>query len=197
MTLIEPLEPDDDPQFQAMIEHYRQTSGFVPNGLLAMRRRPEIQQAVQSLHKAAMASHPGSRVTPELKVLLAHLASRASGCRYCQAHTAQGAERRGEDPQRLDQIWEFRTSELFNDAERAALELAVGAGVTPNGVTPEMRADARLYWTDDELVEIVAIISVMGFMNRWHDTIATPLEDEPKDYANRRLAQQGWEVGKH
>lgn len=88
MALIEPLEPDGDPQFEAMIEHYRQTSGFVPNGLLAMRRRPEIQKAVQNLHKAAMASHPGSRVTPELKVLLAHLASRAAG-------TAKRTRRKG------------------------------------------------------------------------------------------------------
>lgn len=69
--------------------------------------------------------------------------------------------------------------------------------MTPNGVTSEMRKEARRHWTDDELVEIVGIVSVMGFMNRWHDTIATPLEDEPKDYASRRLVSQGWEVGKH
>ena len=31
----------------------------------------------------------------------------------------------------------------------------------------------------DQIVEIVAVIATFGFLNRWNDTVATQLEDEP------------------
>lgn len=197
MPLINPLPEGVDPAFDELIEHYKTTSGYVPNALFALQRRPKILHGIQNLHRAAMETHPDSRVTPELKVLLAHVASGAAGCRYCQAHTAYGAEKRGENPERIAHIWEYRTSPLFTDAERAALELAQAAGVTPNAVTPEMQETARKFWTDDELVEIMAIICVMGFMNRWNDTVTTPLEGPPREYAFERLKDHGWEPGRH
>lgn len=197
MSLIEPLPADSDPEFTAMFEHYQEVGGYLPSGMLALLRRPEILKASIAMHKAVTASYPGSRVTPELKILLAHLTSRASGCRYCQAHTAYGTTKRDTKPERLDQIWEFRTSPLFADAERAALELAVAAGVTPNAVTPEMHEEARKHWTDDELVEIVAVIAQMGFANRWNDTAATRLESVPREFAEEHLARHGWEIGRH
>lgn len=197
MALIDPLPPDGDTQFRDLFDQFYKASGYVPNGMLTLQRRPEILKCVSDLHRVVMAQYPGSRVTPELKILLAHLASRASGCRYCQAHTAYGAERRGAEADRITEIWEFRTSPLFDDAERAALELAVCAGVTPNAVTPEIQQEAQKYWTDDELVEIVAAIAVMGFANRWNDTVTTQLEDAPRAYASERLASLGWNAGRH
>lgn len=37
----------------------------------------------------------------------------------------------------------------------------------------------------------------MSFLNRWNDTLAVELEDWPRDFAERHLAKNGWEVGKH
>jgi hypothetical protein len=34
-------------------------------------------------------------------------------------------------------------------------------------------------------------------MNRWNDTMATPLEPEPIEVGERFLAAQGWHPGKH
>jgi alkylhydroperoxidase family enzyme len=197
MMLIEPLPADSNSEFTELFEFYKQAGGYLPTGMLMLLRRPEILTASIALHKAITAAYPNSRVTPELKGLLAHITSRASGCRYCQAHTALGSNKRGTTSERLDAIWEFRTSSLFTDAERAALELAVAAGVSPNAVTPEMREEARKHWTDDELVEIVAVIANMGFANRWNDTVATMLEDAPREFAEERLTRHGWEVGRH
>ena len=194
MTLIEPLNRQDASEFKDLMEFY-EGRGYFPNNLLTLARVPGLLQALHNLHSTAMVEH--SRVTPELKVLLAHVSSGVAGCRYCQAHTAFGAEKRHGNAERIDEIWEFRTSVLFTDAERAAIELAAGAGVTPNAVTDDMRKEARKYWTDDELAEIVAIISVMGFMNRWNDTVAIPLEAPPMEYAKKRLQDHGWEPGRH
>jgi len=47
------------------------------------------------------------------------------------------------------------------------------------------------------VVEIVGVIAMFGFLNRWNDTFATPLEDEPMEFGEKHLAAQGWDAGKH
>lgn len=195
MTLISPLTADAAPELSDLYEIFRALNGYEPNSLLTMQRRPAIVRALVDLHKAIIATE--SRVTPELKVLLGHVTSRASGCTYCQAHTAYTAEKLGASSERVDQIWNFRHSPLFSDAEKAALELALGAGMVPNGVTSEMAEDAKRYWDDGELVEIVAVIALFGFMNRWNDTVSTPLEAQPRQFGETRLRDHGWSIGRH
>jgi len=46
-------------------------------------------------------------------------------------------------------------------------------------------------------VELTAAIATFGFLNRWNDTMATELEDEPLEFAGEHLAHHGWERGKH
>jgi alkylhydroperoxidase family enzyme len=113
------------------------------------------------------------------------------------AHNAGGALQQGIANEKLAAVWEYRTSEQFTEAERAALDLALAAGAQPNEVTDEMFERAKRYWTDGQIVEIVALISYFGFMNRYNDTMATPLEDEPIEVAQTHIAQHGWTLGKH
>ncbi len=94
-------------------------------------------------------------------------------------------------------MWEYSTSPLYTEAERIALDVALAAGVVPNRVTDEMFAKLREYWSDGQIVEIVAMISLFGFLNRWNDTFATPLEDEAVAIGEKYLASHGWEAGKH
>ena len=42
-----------------------------------------------------------------------------------------------------------------------------------------------------------ALIACFGFMNRWNDTMATPLEDKPAAEAQAHIASHGWQLGKH
>jgi alkylhydroperoxidase family enzyme len=113
------------------------------------------------------------------------------------AHNAGGSLQQGVADAKLAAIWDFRTSPLFSDAERAALELAIAASAQPNAVTDEHFAGMKKYWNEGQIVEIVAVVSFFGFMNRYNDTMATPLEDEPIEVAEKHLAKQGWELGKH
>jgi hypothetical protein len=46
-------------------------------------------------------------------------------------------------------------------------------------------------------VEIIGVIATFGFLNRWNDTLATPLEDEPIAVGEKFLASHGWSPGKH
>ena len=86
---------------------------------------------------------------------------------------------------------------LYSEAERVALDFALAAASVPNEVTDEMFAGLRKRWNDTQMVEIVATIAVFGFLNRWNDTFATPLEAEPTHVGERHPALHARSGEKH
>lgn len=98
---------------------------------------------------------------------------------------------------KVEAVYEFETSHLFSAAERAALRLARDAGVVPNASTPEHFAELKRFYSDPQIVELVSVISLFGWLNRWNDTMATELEEEPLTFAGEHLATHGWQAGKH
>jgi uncharacterized peroxidase-related enzyme len=199
MPLVTPLPADHDPEVAELSKFFEGTLGFAPNSVLTMMRRPALARAFTALNRAVMSND--GRVGSELKRLIGHVASRAAGCRYCEAHTIRAAARFGaaeaRDTRRLDAVWSFRSSDLFDDAERAALEFACAAASVPGAVTPEIAAGLRHHWDDGEIVEITGVVALFGFLNRWNDAMATELEAPAAADGERWLAAQGWTRGKH
>lgn len=195
MPLVEPLPLGADLETAELARFFQTTLGFPPNSVLTMQRRPEIAQAFIALNKAAMANN--GRVTSEQKRLIALLSSGATGCRYCQAHTALAAERFGASDARLAEVWTYSSSAAFSDAEKVAFDLAIAASCVPNGVDEDLMSRMRGHWDEGEIVEIMAVIALFGFLNRWNDSMATTLEAGAEAAGLRRLQVQGWEPGKH
>lgn len=169
--------------------------GFCPNSMKVMARKPDLLNGFVSLSAAVVG--PGVKLSPELLQLVAHVTSSAAGCRYCQAHTAHMAERRGAAAEKIEAVWEYETSPLFSDAERAALALAQAGGSVPNQATDGHFEDLKRHFSEDEIIEILAVIAFFGFLNRWNDTLATTLEDSPLGFAEAHLIKAGWERGNH
>lgn len=195
MPRLAPLSPEATPALKESFEQYRRSLGFVPNSLLIMQRRPKLVNALA--HLAAAVWDPESTVDLGFKRLLAHVASRAHGCQYCMAHTAGAARKLGVSDEKLAAVWEYQSSPLYSAGERVALDFALAAASVPNEVTDELFVALRRHWDEDQVVEIVAVISLFGFMNRWNDTMATPLEAEPVEVGERFLAAHGWTSAKH
>lgn len=194
MTRIAPLDRadlTDDEEGFAAVEAFM---GFVPSSLYSMARVPGLLDAFTRLAGAVFLN---DLLPADLAQLIGSMASAGSGCRYCQAHTIAHAEHLGVSPEKLDALWGFETSDLYSDAERVALRLALHSGQHPNATT-EADVDAcRQHYTDDQITAIVAVCAVFGYLNRWNDTMATTLEPVPLASATRLLAPHGWEAGKH
>jgi uncharacterized peroxidase-related enzyme len=192
---IAPLPPEHSPELKDQFESMRKNLGFVPNSILIMQRKPKLAKALAQMTAAIW--DPDGKVDRGLKRLIAHVASRTAGCQYCMAHTAGGALHFGVEDRKLAAVWDYQTSPLFGPAERIALDFAVAAAAVPNAVTDEMFADLRKHWDEEQIVEIIGVIATFGFLNRWNDTLATPLEDEPIAVGEKFLASHGWSPGKH
>jgi uncharacterized peroxidase-related enzyme len=194
MAHVDPLPRDAVPEFRERFEHYEATRGFVPNSIRTMARRPPIARAFMDLNRAVL--YEGT-VPEELKMLISLVASQAAGCRYCQAHMANLSSIYRASDAKIAAVWDFMTSPLFSDAERAALHLAYKASLLPNEAEEADFTALRDHFDDGQIVEIVATVALFGYLNRWNDTMATELESHPADVADRALQGVGWEAGKH
>ena len=192
---LEPLPTEHSPELKEHFDAVGKNLGFVPNSVLIMQRKPNVVKAFAQM--AAAVWDPNSSVDRGFKRLIAHVASRAAGCQYCMAHTIEGAAHLGVDDKKLAAVWEYQSSPLYTEAERIALDFAFAASVVPNAVTDQSFEDLRKHWNEEQIVEIVATIAMFGFLNRWNDTMGTPLEDKPMATGEKYLSRGGWTPGKH
>ena len=196
MSRLESISLDGIEELEGVEEMYETVFGFVPNGVRIMARRPGIVQGFLHLRRSVF-DPATSEVSLELKSLVGHIASKTAGCRYCQAHAIYGSDRSGTDRARLEALWDFETSDLFDESERVALRFAVSASASPNGVTDEDFVRMSDHWDDGQIVEILAVVALYGFLNRWNDSLATTLEEPSQTVTEEVLGSKGWDVGKH
>ncbi|MFL0091959.1 carboxymuconolactone decarboxylase family protein [Tenacibaculum maritimum] len=195
MPLVEPLSADHDKETKELATFFNETLGFCPNSVLTMQQRPAISKAFINLNKAVMANK--GRVSSSLKRMIAWVSSNATGCRYCQAHAIRAAERYGAEQAQLDNIWEYRTHPSFSEAERVALDFSLAASMIPNAVDEALNKRLHTYWNDGEIVEMLGVISLFGYLNRWNDSMGTRIEDGAVESGEEYLGKHGWNKGKH
>ena len=214
MAHVEPLNRADLGSLEGVLANSEAMMGFVPNSMLTMAHMPQLTMAFSLLAgtvfgadlKQTMAAMIDSvpedtqsdeALAPGLIQLIAYSVSLSAGCRYCQAHTSHNAHRFGISDEQLSSILEYERSPAFTDSERAVVAVALSAGQVPNEANEEHFSALKAHFTERQIVQIVGVISLFGFLNRWNDTMATQLESIPVDFAEGHLAEQGWQLGKH
>lgn len=195
MPRLPPLSPDTTPDLKQHFDFFLTTLGFTPNSVLTMQRKPKLVQALAQLNAAAM--DPEGEVDLGFRRLVGHMASRASGCLYCQAHTLLGAKNFGISEEKLAALWSYQDSPLYSVKERLALDFALAAAAQPNAVTDGQFVELQRHWSDSEIVELLGVVAMFGFLNRWNDTMGTPLEAVPDAVARQASGNRGWSAGKH
>ena len=194
MPLVKPLSNIKDKETQELVTFFNETLGFCPNSVLTMQKKPHLAQAFVNLNKAVM-DNAGS-ISSEFKRIIAYISSNTAGCRYCQAHTIRAAERYGGEKERLEQAWDFENSNLFSEAEKVALRFTIAASSVPVSTSQELEELLQHHWDETDILEIMSVIALFGYLNRWNDVMGTSLEKDAKDSAESLLQNQ-WDIGKH
>ena len=194
MPLVKPLSAIQDKETQELVKFFNETLGFCPNSVLTMQKKPHLAQALVNLNNAVM-DNAGS-ISSEFKRIIAYISSNTAGCRYCQAHTIRAAERYGGEKERLEQAWDFENSSLFSEAEKVALRFTIAASSVPVSTSQELEELLQHHWDETDILEIMSVIALFGYLNRWNDVMGTSLEKDAKDSAESLLQNQ-WNIGKH
>jgi uncharacterized peroxidase-related enzyme len=194
MPRIDSLSREELSEFEPFFEQVEVAMGFVPASMFTMGRNPALLRAFAGLSATILA---GGSLDPGLTSLISYVASRAAGCLYCQAHTGHTAHRNGVSEEKLQAAFEYETNPLFDARERAALRVAHHAALVPNEVEDAHFEDLRQHFSEKEIVDIVSVISLFGYLNRWNDTMATTLESSPLAFGEKALGATGWQAGKH
>jgi AhpD family alkylhydroperoxidase len=214
MSHVKPRATTDVPALASIFSNAEATMGFVPNSMLTMAHMPQLPVAFMMLVNVVFGGDlevvmeqmraqvpelddADAGLEPGLVQLIAFACSVSAGCRYCQAHTSHNAHRMGEDQAKFDDVLNFETSSAYDDSERAVVGLALAAGAVPNESAPQHFERLRDHFSERQIVQIVAVIAMFGFLNRWNDTMATKLEKPAVDYATGSLDAVGWQLGKH
>jgi uncharacterized peroxidase-related enzyme len=195
MPRLPPANRSDLEFHESKFHKLEEAIGFVPEGLLVMGRKPAMLSVWSQL--VSVIYHEQGLVPAPLKRLIAHTVSRAAGCPYSMAHTAHAAWDNGVAIEKIKAVFDCATDPRFSDSERAALSVARKAGQIPNGVTDKEFDALREHFSEDEILEIISVISLFGFLNRWQSTLALTLEEKPRSFAKANLTDIGWTIGQH
>lgn len=179
MSRIPPIADYENSELAPLFEQAEKWMSFQPNDGLLMAHKPTLLISFFSLAKAV---YEEGLVSSGLKRMVGHITSLSAGCEYCSAHTALGASNQGVSEEKMKAIWDFQTSTLFSEKERAALNVALKSGMTPNQVSDVDFDVLKEHFSNAAIVEIVGVISMFGFLNRWNSTFNTNLETLPKTH---------------
>jgi AhpD family alkylhydroperoxidase len=138
--------------------------------------------AAKSLHHLITASRAVS--TTGLPAAIRHLvevrASQINGCGFCTDMHTKDALADGETVTRLNLVAAWREATVFDDAERAALELTeqgTRLADASGGVADETWTHAAKHFDEAQLAGLVMLIAVINAFNRVNVIIRQPAGD--------------------
>lgn len=113
--------------------------------------------------------------TKELLILKATLRNE---CQYCVVQHEAVSQRLGIDEATIAALEgdNYRTSDLFNDGEKALLDLTVQIGVDANRVSSELWDRVKPHYTEPQIVEAVYVITQYIAISKFGDALGVVLE---------------------
>ena len=186
---IETKQREDFPEFKDLFDLVESFMGYLPNAYLLMADKPDLMQAFAKMSASVFSADV---LDIPSKQLIALASSLSAGCKYCQSHTSHGAERAGVPNEKIAEILNYQTSEYYEAKEVALLDLAFASGEVPNKATKFHFEKLREFYSKEQILEVVAVISFFGFLNRWNDTFGTEIEEIPANYLTEELQPKNW-----
>jgi AhpD family alkylhydroperoxidase len=132
-------------------------SGIEPVEIWA--HRPKMMSGMGKFQQAV---RKGNAVEERLKNLIELKGAQMIGCEFCVDLGSQICRNSGISDQELLALPAYSQTDLFTDREKLALDYTVGVMRTPVDVTDELFARMRERFSDEQLVEITALLTVVN-----------------------------------
>ena len=122
-------------------------------------RQPKMMTAMGKFQGAVRKGH---LVDDRTKNLMELKGAQMIGCEYCVDLGSQICRNSGFSDDELLALPRYRSRDLFTEREKLALDYAVGVMRTPVEVSDELFAGMKEHFTDEQLVEITALLTVVN-----------------------------------
>jgi len=122
-------------------------------------RQPKMMTAMGKFQGAVRKGH---LVDDRTKNLMELKGAQMIGCEYCVDLGSQICRNSGFSDDELLALPRYRSSDLFTEREKLALDYAVGVMGTPVEVSDELFARMREHFADEQLVEMTALLTVVN-----------------------------------
>jgi AhpD family alkylhydroperoxidase len=132
-------------------------SGIEPMEIWA--HQPKMMIGMGKFNQAV---RKGQSVDDRLKNLVELKGAQMIGCEFCVDLGSQICRNSGLSDEELLALPRHRQSDLFTEREKLALDYAVAVMRTPVEVTDELFARIKEHFSDEQLVEITALLTVVN-----------------------------------
>jgi uncharacterized peroxidase-related enzyme len=142
--------------------------GNVPNMFRTMAHRPQIFQTIIAHMDAVLKT---GTLSTALKELVIVRTSQLNCTEYCLASHTALARRLGWTDEHIAALHQASSSDLFTDAEKVAIHLAEVMTVDSHSYSDDDFARLRSFYSEGEVVELMAAIGLFNYFNRFNDLL--------------------------
>jgi AhpD family alkylhydroperoxidase len=132
-------------------------SGIEPMEIWA--HQPKMMFGMGKFNQAV---RKGKSVDQRLKNLVELKGAQMIGCEFCVDLGSQICRNSGFSDEELLALARYRQSDLFTEREKVALDYSVAVMRTPVEVTDELFARMKEHFSDEQLVEITALLTIVN-----------------------------------
>jgi 4-carboxymuconolactone decarboxylase len=132
-------------------------SGMEPMEIWALQ--PKMMMGMGRFNQAV---RKGAAVDERIRNLVELKGAQMIGCEFCVDLGSQICRNTGMSDEELLALPRYQSSDRFTDREKAALDYTVAVMRTPVEVTDELFGRMQEYFTDKQIVEITALLTLVN-----------------------------------
>ncbi len=176
---IAPLDENDPQSRDPLLEDLVNFLGYRPNAILTMARKSGVVPALLQLRGVTLRGK--GLLIDQLKFLVAAETSRGAQCRYSTTHLVHAAHHLGVSWGKLNVLPSYLHSPLYTEQEKKAIAIATAGATLPVHGASAAIEQAKTFFSEEEIIEIVSCIAMVGWFNRWNGLMGSQLESVPME----------------
>lgn len=108
-----------------------------------------------------------TKVAPDLRELVRIRASLINQCQFCIGMHSEAAKKLGVSDEKINALYDWEANKLFDDKEQAALSVTDAVtNISAEGLPNDIYENAEKFFSDDELAQLIVLISTINAWNR-------------------------------
>jgi AhpD family alkylhydroperoxidase len=132
-------------------------------------RSPWVFATLALLYGALDRKH--SPLSPVLRSLITVRVSQINHCEFCVDINSATLVKRGVPENKIEALWEWRESPLFDQTERIALEYTEAVTHSELSVDNDLMARVKGHFDDDAVVELTGLIAFQNLSSKFNNAL--------------------------